>query len=48
MEQVGMIGVDLAKNSFQLHGARADGSVGFRKKPSRAKILEFPDSQPRC
>ena len=27
MEQVHMIGIDLAKNSFQLHGARADGSV---------------------
>ena len=32
MEQVHMIGIDLAKNSFQLHGARADGSVAFRKK----------------
>ena len=27
-----MIGIDLAKNSFQLNGARADGSVAFRKK----------------
>ena len=25
MEQVNMIGIDLAKNSFQLHGAGADG-----------------------
>ena len=32
MEQVHMIGIDLAKNSFQLHGARADGPVTFRKK----------------
>ena len=32
MEQVNMIGIDLAKNSFQPHGARADGSVAFRKK----------------
>ena len=31
MEQVIIIGIDLAKNSFQLHGARADGSVAFRK-----------------
>ena len=28
MEQVHIIGIDLAKQSFQLHGARADGSVG--------------------
>ena len=30
MEQVDMIGIDLAKNSFQVHGARADGSVASR------------------
>ena len=29
MEGVYIIGIDLAKNSFQLHGARADGSVAF-------------------
>ena len=39
MEQVSMIGIDLAKNSFQLHGARTDGSVAFRKKLSRTKVL---------
>ena len=48
MEQVSMIGIDLAKNSFQIHGARTDGSVAFRKKLSRRKVLEFLASQPRC
>ena len=48
MEQVHMIGIDLAKNSFQLHGARADGSVAFRKKLSRVKLLDFVAAQPRC
>ena len=48
MEQVNMIGIDLAKNSFQLHGARADGLVAFRKKVSRAKLLDFVAAQPRC
>ena len=48
MERVSMIGIDLAKNSFQAHGARADGSVAFRRKLSRAKILDFIASQPRC
>ena len=48
MERVSMIGIDLAKNSFQVHGARADGSVAFRRKLSRAKILDFVASQPRC
>ena len=31
MEEVTIIGIDLAKNSFQLHGAQDDGSVVFRK-----------------
>ena len=31
MEKVTIIGVDLAKNVFQLHGATADGSVVFHK-----------------
>ncbi len=34
MKNVTIIGVDLAKNVFQLHGAAADGSVVFRKKLS--------------
>ena len=29
MEGVYIIGIDLAKRSFQVHGARADGTVGF-------------------
>ena len=41
MEQVNIIGIDLAKRSFQLHGARADGSVAFRRKVSREKFLYF-------
>ena len=42
MEQVIIIGIDLAKHSFQLHGAWMDGSVAFRKKLSRGKLLGFP------
>ena len=48
MDQVSIIGIDLAKNSFQLHGARADGSVAFRKKLSRGKVLDFLAAQPSC
>lgn len=48
MDQVSIIGIDLAKYSFQLHGARADGSVVFRKKLSRGKVLHFLASQPPC
>lgn len=46
MQQATIIGIDLAKNTFQLHGAAADGSVVFRKKLSRAKVLAFLATQP--
>ena len=39
MEEVSITGIDLAKRSFQLHGARADGSVVFRRKLSRRKLF---------
>ncbi len=48
MEKASMIGMDLAKNSFQLHGAGADGSVAFRKKLSRSKVLTFLGNQAPC
>jgi transposase len=47
MEQNNIIGLDLAKRSFQLHGARCDGNVVFRKKLSREKVLTFLAEQPR-
>jgi transposase len=48
MEKVTIIGVDLAKNVFQLHGAAADGSAVFRKKLSRVQLLKFIAAQPPC
>ena len=48
MEQVNIIGIDLAKRSFRLHGARSDGSVAFRRKVSRERLTDFLASQPRC
>ena len=39
MDEVSIIGIDLAKRSFQLHGAGAAGSVVFRRKVSREKLL---------
>ncbi len=48
MEEVSIIGIDLAKRSFQVHGARADGSVAFRRKLSRGRLLKFLASQPGC
>ena len=48
MEKVSIIGLDIAKSVFQAHGADASGAVVFRKKISRAKLLEFFASQPAC
>jgi transposase len=47
MENVSIIGVDIAKHVFQVHGARADGSMVFSKKLSRGKLLSFLASQPK-
>lgn len=41
-----MIGVDLAKNVFQLHGVSLTGEVKFRKKLSRPQFRRFMEDQP--
>jgi hypothetical protein len=47
MFEVTLIGIDLAKRVFQLHGARSEGSVAFRKKMSRGQLLAFVAQQPK-
>lgn len=41
-----MIGVDLAKTVFQVHGASMTGQPKFRKKLSRQAFLKFMAAQP--
>lgn len=41
MGEVTIIGVDLAKNVFQVHGAAADGSGVCRKKLSRPQFARL-------
>jgi transposase len=48
MTEVTIIGIDLAKRVFQMHGAAADGSAVFRRKLSRARLLPFLAQQPAC
>ncbi|MCE6967123.1 IS110 family transposase, partial [Cereibacter sphaeroides] len=48
MVEVSIIGLDLAKNVFQAHGAAPDGSVVFRRKLSRLQVLQFFTEQPHC
>lgn len=48
MEKATIIGLDLANNVFQAHGATSDGSVAFRKKLARGQVLSSFAAQPDC
>lgn len=48
MTEVSTIGLDLAKNVFQAHGASAAGAVVFRRKLRREQVLSFFAGQPPC
>jgi len=48
MEAIAVIGIDLAKSVFQVHGVDARGQVMVRKRLSRAKLLPFFAKLPRC
>ena len=48
MGEITTIGVDLAKNVFQLHGVTADGSVALRRQVRRSQVLEFFARLSRC
>jgi transposase len=43
-----MMGIDLAKNVFQVHGASMTGEVKFRKKLSRMQFRRFIAGHPRA
>src|SRR3954470_7732130 len=48
MEQITTIGLDLAKNVFQVHGVDAAGKVVVRKALRRAELLRFFERLPPC
>jgi transposase len=48
MTDVITIGVDLAKNVFQVHGVDAEGGVVFRRQLRRGQILPFFKKQRPC
>lgn len=48
MDKVSIVGVDLAKRVFQLHGSRANGTVVFRKKVTRGQVLTVLAGLPKC
>lgn len=46
--QVTTVGLDLAKNIFQVHGITEDGAVAFNKSLRRAQLLQFFDNLEPC
>lgn len=48
MEDCNIIGMDLAKNVFQVHGSDRAGGKLFSKKLSRGRVLRFPSAIEPC
>jgi hypothetical protein len=46
--EISTIGLDLAKNVFQVHGVNATGEVVLRKTVRRAQVLPFFAKLPPC
>jgi len=46
--QATRIGLDIAKNLFQVHGVDAHGKTMIRKRPRRAELLPFFAQLPPC
>ena len=41
MEKLALLGIDLAKNVFQLHGINSEGKAMLSKRLARNKLIEF-------
>ena len=48
MDEVSIVGVDLAKQVFQIHGATSDGRAVFHKKLSRPHFAKFMAALSPC
>jgi len=48
MNEISIVGLDLAKSVFQVHGADECGAVVLRKRLRREKLLGFFSTLPRC
>ncbi len=46
--EVKILGIDLAKQSFQLHGVNKSGDTMFKKKMTRKKLMPFIAQLPTC
>lgn len=48
MDSIAVIGLDLAKNLFQVHGVDIAGRVLLRRKLRRGEMVDFFASLPPC
>ncbi|MDR9394141.1 MAG: transposase, partial [Roseovarius sp.] len=48
MEKLTTIGIDLAKNVFQLHGIDANGAAVLKRKLRRSQVLAFFEGVAPC
>ena len=48
MSEIITVGLDLAKNVFQVHGADGAGQTVLRKKIRRTQVLELFSQLPSC
>ncbi len=48
MENITTVGIDIAKNVFQLHRIDKGGKVVLQKRIPRGKLAEFMDNFPPC
>jgi transposase len=48
MQNITTVGLDLAKNVFQVHGVNAEGTAVLRRQLRRAQVLEFFKKLPAC
>jgi transposase len=48
MQNITTVGLDLAKNVFQVHGVNAEGAAVLRRQLRRDQVLEFFKKLPAC
>jgi transposase len=48
MKEISVLGIDLAKNIFQLHGADRVGNTVLKKKLNRRQLVLFVSNLPKC
>jgi transposase len=48
VDEITIIGLDIAKQVFHAHGADASGATVLTRRITRAKLIQFFASQPKC